>query len=68
MAMQAKADFPEIEFSRSVIVGDSISDMEFGGRLGMLKVFIEGKGEDPSVSKPDFRFESLKEFADKIGE
>jgi histidinol-phosphate phosphatase family protein len=66
MAMQAKADFPEIEFSRSVIVGDSISDMEFGGRLGMLKVFIEGKGEDPSVAKPDFQFKSLKEFADKI--
>ncbi|MBL7813475.1 MAG: HAD family hydrolase [Saprospiraceae bacterium] len=62
MAMQAKADFPEIEFSRSVIVGDSVSDMEFGARLGMVKVFIEGKGEDPSVVKPDFQFTSLKEF------
>jgi histidinol-phosphate phosphatase family protein len=66
MAMQAKADFPEIEFSRSVIVGDSLSDMAFGAKLGMLKVFIEGKGEDPSVAKPDFQFASLKDFADSI--
>ena len=63
MALQAKADFPEIEFSRSVIVGDSLSDMELGARLGMVKVFIDGKGEDPSVWKPDFQFESLKDFA-----
>ncbi len=66
MAQQAKADFPEIDFSRSVIVGDSISDMEFGARLGMVKVFIEGKGEDPSVVKPDFQFDSLKGFADML--
>jgi D-glycero-D-manno-heptose 1,7-bisphosphate phosphatase len=66
MAMQAKADFPEIDFSRSVIVGDSLSDMAFGAKLGMVKVFIEGKGEDPSVQKPDFQYASLKDFADAI--
>lgn len=67
MALQAKADFPEIEFSRSVIVGDSLSDMELGARLGMVKVFIDGKGEDPSVLKPDFQFDSLKDFVDALG-
>ncbi len=66
MAMQAKADFPEIDFSRSVIVGDSISDMEFGARLGMVKVLIDGKGEDVSDVKPDFQFDSLKNFADMV--
>lgn len=66
MALQAKADFPEIDFSRSIIVGDSISDMEFGTRLGMVKVFIEGKGEDASALKPDFQFDSLKGFADML--
>jgi D-glycero-D-manno-heptose 1,7-bisphosphate phosphatase len=35
MALQAKRDFPEIEFTRSVMVGDSDSDIEFGKRLGM---------------------------------
>ena len=66
MAMQAKADFPEIDFSRSIIVGDSISDMEFGARLGMVKVFIKGKGENPSALKPEFQFDSLKGFADML--
>jgi D-glycero-D-manno-heptose 1,7-bisphosphate phosphatase len=66
MAMQAKADFPEIDFSKSVIVGDSISDMEFGKRLGMTLVFIEGKKEDPSVFAPHFTFKTLKAFADAM--
>jgi D-glycero-D-manno-heptose 1,7-bisphosphate phosphatase len=40
MALQAQNDFPEIDFSKSVMVGDSISDMEFGRKLGMYTVFI----------------------------
>ena len=74
MAMQAKADFPEIEFSRSVIVGDAMSDMEFGARLGMVKVFIDDGGADSSLKegirvdiKPDFQFDSLKSFVDSLG-
>ena len=66
MALQAQIDFPEVDFSRSVMVGDSNSDMEMGDRLGMVKVFIEGKGEDPSVWQPHFRFKTLIEFADSI--
>lgn len=40
MALQAQNDFPEIDFSKSIMVGDSISDMEFGRKLGMYTVFI----------------------------
>jgi D-glycero-D-manno-heptose 1,7-bisphosphate phosphatase len=40
MAILAQNDFPEVDFSRSVIIGDSKSDMEFGKRLGMITVFI----------------------------
>jgi histidinol-phosphate phosphatase family protein len=46
MAWKAKADFPEIDFSRSVMVGDSISDMAFGQRLGMYNVLITTKQEE----------------------
>jgi D-glycero-D-manno-heptose 1,7-bisphosphate phosphatase len=46
---QARADFPEIEAASSVIIGDSLSDIEFGRRLGMTTVFIEG---DPLHQKP----------------
>ena len=40
MALQAKADFPDIDFSKSVMVGDSESDMEFGRRAGMKIIYI----------------------------
>lgn len=43
MALQAKEDFPEIDFKRSVMVGNSMSDMEFGKRLGMHTVFLTTK-------------------------
>ena len=39
MALQAQADFPEIDFSKSIMVGDSFSDMEFGRRTGMFTVY-----------------------------
>jgi histidinol-phosphate phosphatase family protein len=66
MALQAQNDFPEIDFTRSVIVGDSVSDIEFGHRLSMVKVFIEGKGEDPSVFEPHYYFKSLSEFSKAV--
>lgn len=40
MAMQAKEQFPAIDFSRSIMVGDSPSDIEFGRRLGMKTAFV----------------------------
>ena len=40
MALKAKKEFSEINFKRSVMVGDSSTDLEFGQRLNMLKVFL----------------------------
>lgn len=40
LAMMAKADYPDIDFARSVMVGDSASDMRFGRKCGMETVFI----------------------------
>jgi len=50
---QAKADFPEITPESSVIIGDSLSDIEFGRNLGLQTVFIEGHREHqkPGASK-----------------
>ena len=41
MALQAQKDFPEIIFKKSVMVGDSKSDMEFGVRLGMKTILLK---------------------------
>lgn len=43
MALQAKASYPTIDFQKSIMVGDSISDMEFGRKAGMKTVFFGGE-------------------------
>lgn len=71
MGLQAKIDYPEIDFSKSIMVGDSLSDMEFGRRLGMLCVLIVGKPEEErqlSEYVADGKFNSLFEFAQALQE
>jgi histidinol-phosphate phosphatase family protein len=63
MGLKAKADFPEIDFSRSVMVGDSPSDMEFGKRLGMITVMIVQNENEPDSEPADLFFRSLRHFA-----
>lgn len=40
MALQAQRDFPEVDFSRSVMVGDNITDMQFARNAQMRAVYI----------------------------
>ena len=40
MLLKAKHDFPEIDFQKSIMVGDSVSDMEMAEKLHLLKVWI----------------------------
>ena len=66
MAFQAKADFPDLDFSRAWIVGDSVADMKFGLALGMKTVLITGKAEEAGLLESmeiDYRFGSLLDFA-----
>lgn len=43
MALEAQHDYPEIDLLKSVIVGNSISDMDFGRNAGMKSIFIDEK-------------------------
>ena len=49
MFEQAQAEFPEIDGASSIMIGDSLPDIEFGYRLGMQTIFIEG---NPRRQKP----------------
>ena len=42
---QAQRDFPEVIPETSLIIGDSLSDIEFGRNLGLQTIFIEGHKE-----------------------
>ena len=46
MAFQAKADFPEIDFSRSIMVGNNTSDLYFARNAGMHAVFLRSTQPD----------------------
>lgn len=63
MALQAKRDYPEIDFFNSICVGDFISDMQFGTHLGMTTVFIGKEVTLDQVIVTDFCYESLYRFA-----
>lgn len=39
---QAQARYPKISASRSVMIGDSLSDIEFGSNIGMRTIFVDG--------------------------
>ncbi|MDL2255804.1 HAD family hydrolase [Parabacteroides sp. OttesenSCG-928-K15] len=50
MAMQAKADFPGVDFARSYMIGDSLSDMQFANRVGIPAVLIGNKLSEEELS------------------
>jgi D-glycero-D-manno-heptose 1,7-bisphosphate phosphatase len=72
MFEQAQRDFPEIAADTSVMIGDSLSDIQFGQRLGMLTVFIEGEsahrkpGAREAAELTDLRFPSLAGAVDYL--
>ena len=65
MAFLAKNDFPEIDFSKSIMVGNNSSDMQFGRNAGMHTVFLKTTKPNQAVPHPDidFAFNSLADFA-----
>ncbi|HSA07079.1 MAG TPA: HAD family hydrolase [Candidatus Gastranaerophilales bacterium] len=60
MAFQAKKDFSSVDFSKSIMVGDSLSDLAFGKNAGMITVYIT-KNEFEGI-----KADSLLEFANII--
>ena len=58
MADLAKKDFPNINFNKSIMIGDSLSDIAFGNSKNMLTVLIALKPN----SAANYTFKSLNEF------
>ncbi len=68
MAFQAKNDFPSIDFNKSLMVGNKLSDMGFGRNAGIHTVFVATT--NPEIEFPhhsiDFRFNNLLDFANQF--
>ena len=69
MGLKAKKAFPEINFKKSIMVGDTPQDMTFGKKLNMFTVFIAKDIDcfgNQSTKEWDWHFTSLKEFTQWI--
>ena len=68
MALSARKDFPGINFKKSIMVGDSLSDMIFGKSVKMKTVFLSD--EVSSIIKQykliDFLYPDLISFANDL--
>lgn len=65
MGLQAVKDFPDIDLTKSIMIGNTISDMQFGRNLGIKTIFLPTTR--PEVDLQDERidavYESLFAFA-----
>jgi histidinol-phosphate phosphatase family protein len=69
MALKAQEEYPEILFEKSVVAGDSISDMQFGRNIGAVNILILPKNQlMKKIPKGlyDFHFTSLHAFSMKL--
>ena len=69
---QAAAQFPTISAASSVMIGDSLVDMEFGRRLEMATILVEGKpqqerqSDESARAVADLCFSSLPQAVDAL--
>ena len=69
LAQWAQRDFPAIDFARSVMVGDSRTDLQFGRGVGMRTVLIECNPEEVAAlreGEADERWASLRAWAQSL--
>ena len=68
MGLQAVQDFPEIDLTKSIIIGNTLSDMQFGRNLGVKTIFLPTTR--PEVDLHDTRidgvYDSLIAFANTL--
>lgn len=65
MGLEAKNDFPTVDFTKAIMVGDTETDLQFGKNLGMKVVWI--KNDEKIVTVPDLVVENFNELADELG-
>ena len=63
MFLQAQQDDPLIDFQRSVVVGDSVSDMQAGSQLGCRLILVTdtGQGHHDAANYTDVRNDTDQE-------
>ena len=68
MGLQAVKDFPDIDLNKSVMIGNTISDMQFGRNLGVKTIFLTTTRPEVDLtdSRIDKVYPSLIAFAKEL--
>ena len=68
MGLQAVKDFPEIDLSKAIMVGNTLSDMKFGRNLGVQTIFLPTTRlqVDLKDERIDAVYNSLSDFANAL--
>jgi len=61
MAFKARIDFPDIDFAKSIVVGDSESDVQFAINIAAIPVLISSGGKQSLGGL--MVFDNLAEYA-----
>ncbi len=64
MGLAAQKDYPEIDFKKSLMIGDSETDIEFGMKLGMKTIMLKNGGN--VSTKADYIFTNLFQVAQAL--
>lgn len=62
MALEARREFPNINFSKSVMIGDTDGDIRFGMNLGMKTVLIQS--DEKVNGQPHYIVNNIEQLAD----
>jgi D-glycero-D-manno-heptose 1,7-bisphosphate phosphatase len=68
MALKAMKDFPDVKPESSIMVGNNISDMQFGRNAGFYTVLLHTTGTKTTPPHPlvDMQYNTLQEFAEAL--
>jgi histidinol-phosphate phosphatase family protein len=70
MALKAMKEHPAVKKHRSIMVGNTMSDMQFGKSAGLYTVLLTTTDVRVNLPHPlvDLQFDSLSEFAEALSE
>lgn len=68
MGLLAKKDYPSVDFSKAIMLGDTKGDMGFGRNLGIITALVSENGtfEEVDSELVDYRFKGVQAFVDFI--
>ena len=68
MALQAINDFPQIDVTKTIMVDNKLSDMQFARNAGVASVFAATTNPETAFPHPfiNMRFNTLLEFAEAL--